>query len=111
MQQNQGLFLYPVLFWFLKENTLYLTKKKSCVFYTFECCCSNSYTGQASRHLETRIKEHVTKFLRKRIKNQSKTINIVISNAMKTSSIAEHLFRNPIMKKVIMIYNSYFKLF
>ena len=36
-------------------------KHKSCVVYTYECCCSNSYIGQTSRHLETIIKEHVLK--------------------------------------------------
>ena len=36
-------------------------KHKNCVVYTYECCCSNSYIGQTSRHLETRIKEHVPK--------------------------------------------------
>ena len=67
--------------------------------YTFECCCSDSYTGQTSRHLKTRIKEHVPKCVREHIKNQPKTISIATLNAMNRSSIAEHLIKNPICGK------------
>ena len=67
--------------------------------YTFECCCSDSYTGQTSRHLKTRIKEHFPKCVRKHIKNQPKTISIATLNAMNRSSIAEHLVKNPICGK------------
>ena len=63
-------------------------KEISCVVYTFECCCSDSYIGQTPRHLKTRIKEHVLKCVREYIKNQSKTISIATLNAMNKSSIA-----------------------
>ena len=63
--------------------------------YTFECCCSNSYIGQTSKHLETRIKEHIPKCVSDHISNQPKTISIATSNAMKRSSISEDLIKNP----------------
>ena len=72
---------------------------KSCVVYTFKCCCSNSYIGQTSRHLETRIKEHVPKCVREHIANQPKTLNAATSNAIKRSSISEHLVNNPLCGK------------
>ena len=31
-----------------KGKDLIYNKEKSCVVYTFECCCSNSYIGQTS---------------------------------------------------------------
>ena len=71
-------------------------KHKSCVVYTFECCCSNNYISQTSRHLEIRIKEHTSKCVSDHISNQSKTIIIATSNAMNRSSISEHLTKNPI---------------
>ena len=67
--------------------------------YTFKCCCSDSYIGQTSRHLETRIKEHVPKCVREHIKNSPKTTSIATLNAMNRSSIAEHLIKNPICGK------------
>ena len=39
-----------------KDKYLISNKHKSCVVYTFECLCSNSYIGQTLRHFETRIK-------------------------------------------------------
>ena len=39
-----------------KGKDLVPYKHKSCVVNTYECCCSNSYIGQTSMHLETRIK-------------------------------------------------------
>ena len=67
--------------------------------YRFECCCSNSYISQTSRHLEIRIKEHNPKFVREHIKYQPKTISIATSNAMNRSSMSEHLVKNPICGK------------
>ena len=56
---------------------------------------------------KTRIKEHVPKCVREHIKNQSKTISIATLNAMNRSSIAEHLIKNLICGKgVIMIKDS-----
>ena len=41
----------------------YLIQQKGKIFvvYKFECYSDNSYIGQTSRHLKTRIKEHVPK--------------------------------------------------
>ena len=55
----------------------------------------NSYIGQTSRRLETRIKEHVWKCVIEHIKNQPKTISIATLNATNRSSISEHLVKNP----------------
>ena len=70
-------------------------KHKSCVVYTYKCCCANSYIGQTSRHLETRIKEHVPKCVKDHIKNQPKKMSNATLNATKRSSISEHLVKNP----------------
>ena len=51
-----------------KGKDLISNQHKSYLVYTFECCCSNNFIGQTSRHLETRIKEHVPKC----VKNVSK---------------------------------------
>ena len=82
-----------------RGKDLISNKEKSCVVYTFECCCSDSYIGQTSRHLETRIKEHVPKCVREHIKNSPKTTSIATLNAINRSSIAEHLIKNPICGK------------
>ena len=74
-------------------------KHKSCVVYTYECCCSNSYIGQTSRHLETRIKEHVPKCVKEYIKDQPKKMGNATSNAIKRSSISEHLVKHPVCGK------------
>ena len=79
-----------------KGKDLISNKEKSCVVYTFEFCWSDSYIGQTSRHLDTRIKKHVPKCVREHIKSQPKTINIATMNR---SSIAEHLIKNPICGK------------
>jgi len=65
------------------------------VVYTYKCCCANSYIGQTSRHLETRIKEHVPKCVKDHIKNQPKKMSNATLNATKRSSISEHLVKNP----------------
>ena len=82
-----------------KGKYLISNKEKCCVVYIFECCCSNSYIGQTSKHLETIIKEHVRKCVREHIINQPKIISIASLNAMNRSSIAEHLIKNPICGK------------
>ena len=74
-------------------------KHKSCVVYTFECCCSNSYIGQTSRYLETRIKEYIPKCVSDHISNQPKTVSIATSNAFIRSSMSEHLIKNLICGK------------
>ena len=83
----------------LKAKYLIPNKEKSCVVYTFEFCWSDSYIGQTSRHLDTRIKKHVPKCVREHIKSQPKTSSIASLNAMNRSSIAEHLIKNPICEK------------
>ena len=55
----------------------------SFVVYTFECCCKNRYIGQSSRHLRTRIKEHISKCVEYYIKSESETINIATKNPIK----------------------------
>ena len=50
----------------------------SCVVYTFECCCKNSYIGQASRNLRTIIKEHISKCVENYIKTGSETTKTTI---------------------------------
>ena len=82
-----------------KGKDLISNKHKSCVVYTFGCCCSNSYIGQTSWHLETRIKEHIPKCVSDHISNQPKSISIETSNAMKRSSISVHLIKNSIWGK------------
>ena len=68
--------------------------KPSCIVYKFNCFCDKSYIGQTSRHLKTRIKEHlptcVLKFMIKKPKNMTTTTE----NATKRSSVAEHLVIN-----------------
>ena len=53
-----------------KEKDLISNKLKSCVVYTFKCCCLNSYIIQTSRHFETRIKVHIPKCVRDHISNR-----------------------------------------
>ena len=74
-------------------------KHKSCVVYKVKCCCSNSYIDQTSRHLETRIKKHIQKYVREHTNNQPKTISIATSNAMNRSPISENLIKNPVSWK------------
>ena len=50
-------------------------------------------------HLETRTKELISKCVTDYISNQPKTINKATSNAMKRSSISEHLIKNTICEK------------
>ena len=68
--------------------------------YMFECSYSDSYISQTSRHLETRIKEHIPKCVKDHVNNKLKTISIATSNAIKRSSIPEHLLKNPSCGKV-----------
>ena len=49
----------------LKGKDLISYKQKGCVVYTYECCCSNSYTGQTSRHLEKSTFLSALKFMLK----------------------------------------------
>ena len=78
-----------------KGKNLISNKHKSCMVYTFEYWFSNSYIGQTSRHLETRIIEHIPKCVSSHISNQPKTISTATSNTLKRSSISELLIKNP----------------
>ena len=58
-----------------KGKDLISYKHESCKVYTYEYCFSNSYIGQTSRDLETRIKEHVPKCVKDHVKDQPKKIS------------------------------------
>ena len=79
-----------------KGKYLISYKHNSCVVYTYECCCSNIYIGQSSRHLVTIIKEHVPKCVKEHVKDQPKKMSNATSNAIKRSSISEYLVKNPV---------------
>ena len=68
--------------------------------YTFKYW-SSIYTGQTSRQLETRNKEHVSKFVREHIKNQPMTVYIATSNAKNRSLISKHLVENQNCVKLV----------
>ena len=70
-------------------------EEKSLVVYKFKCCCDSSYIGQTSRHLTTRMKEHVPKCITTYIKDSEDNKSVAVKNAMKKSAIAEHLVKNP----------------
>ena len=53
---------------------------KSNVIYQFDCICGSRYIGRTQRHLETRIKEHIPRWLQ-----QSRT-------GQTNSAISKHLF-------------------
>ena len=66
----------------------------SCVIYRFNCFCEKSYIGQTSRHLKTRLKEHVPKCVEIFIEGKVNIKSLALINATKRSSIAEHLVNN-----------------
>ena len=69
--------------------------EKSFVVYKFKCYCESNYIGKTSRHLKTRIKEHVPKCITSYISDRKDKMSAAVKNAMKKSSIAEHLVNNP----------------
>ena len=77
--------LKPVLRLELKDPISYVDK--SCIIYKFNCFCERSYNGQTSRCLKTRVK-HIPKFIKVNTTNKTKAV----VNAIKRSSITEHLF-------------------
>ena len=84
--------------------------------YTFECCCSNSYIGQTSRHLKNIIKEDIPDCVRDLISNQPKIISIETSNAMNRYSIPENSIKNLIFGKnynemIFRILRSFYNIF
>ena len=80
-------------------------QEKSLVVYKFKCCCDSSYIGQTSRHLITRIKEHVPKCITSYIKDEKDEKSIAVENAIKKSAIAEHLVNNPSCGKKFAVSN------
>ena len=54
------------------------TLNKSCIIYKFNCFCGISYIGQTSRHLKTRLNEHlpkcILKFWMKKLKIRQKQL-------------------------------------
>ena len=67
------------------------TLNKSCIIYKFKCFCDKSYIGQTSRHLRTRLNEHIPKCILRFIDEKTKIKTKAVVNATKRSSIAEHL--------------------
>ena len=59
----------PVLRLELKNPISHLDK--SCIIYKFNCFCEKSYIGQTSRHLKTRVNEHIPKFVLNFIKEKT----------------------------------------
>ena len=67
---------------------------KSCIVYKFNCFCDKSYISQTSRHLKTKIKEHLPTFVVKFMEKEPKSMTIAPENASKRSSVAKHLVNN-----------------
>ena len=82
----------PVLRLELEDPISYLDKSR--IIYKFNYFCETSYIGQTSRHLKTRVNEHIPKcvlnFIKEKTNNKTKTV----INATNRSSIAEHLINN-----------------
>ena len=82
----------PIMSLELKDPIPHLNK--SCIIYKFNCFCDKSYIGQTSRHLKTRLNEHIPKCILKFIDEKTKIKTKAVVNATKRSSIAEHLVNN-----------------
>ena len=74
---------------------LIINKNSSSVVYTFQCCCEINYIDQTSRHLITRIKQHVPKCVENFIQNPVELKSTAIKKAMNRSVISAHLVNNP----------------
>ena len=83
----------PVLKIELKDPIPFM--EKSCVVYRYNCFCKRSYIGQTSRHLRTRIKEHVPKCVRDFVEGKNNKKTKALINATRKSAIADHLFNYP----------------
>ena len=88
----------PVLKIELKDPISHM--EKSCVVYSFNCFCERSYIGQTSRHLRTRMKEHIPKCVREFIEGKTNIKSVALMNATRKSSIAEHLVKYPNCGKI-----------
>ena len=83
----------PVLKIELKDPIPFM--EKSCVVYRYNCFCERSYIGQISRHLRTRIKEHVPKCVKDFIEGKNNNKTKALINATRKSAIADHLVNYP----------------
>ena len=83
----------PVLKIELKDPIFYLDK--SCIIYRFNCFCDRSYIYQNSRHLKTRVKQHVLRCVEKFIEGKTNIKTAALLNATRRSSISKHLVNNP----------------
>ena len=60
----------PVLILELKDPKFHYYK--SCIIYKFSCFCKRICIGQTTRHLKTRVNEHIPKYILKFIKEKTK---------------------------------------
>ena len=86
----------------LGSKDLISKNHSSGVVYTFKCYCESSYIGQTSRHLQTRINEHIPRCVKNYIKNPVTPMSNATTNAIKRSAIAENLINNLICEKTTM---------
>ena len=63
-------------------------------FLKFKWFCESSYIGQISRHLKTRISEHVPKCIISHISDKKDKKSVAVKHAMTKRAIAEHLVNN-----------------
>ena len=70
--------------------------KKSMLVYQYDCFCKATYIGMTSRQLIKRVKEHVPKSVESYCNSEEKECKSTqVLNALKRSSIAEHLVNHP----------------
>ena len=70
--------------------------KKSMLVYQYDCFCKATYIGMTSRQLIKRVKEHVPKSVESYCNSEEKERKSTqVLNALKRSSIAEHLVNHP----------------
>ena len=90
--------------WVIFKSSRMLTPKgkdpvsiedNSCVLYTFEWCCKNSYIEQTSRNLRTRIKELIPKCVENYIKTGSETTNTAIKKRNENIIHCKTLINSP----------------
>ena len=62
--------------------------------FVYHTALSFCFIGQTSRHLKTRINEHVSKCMELYIKEKTNKNSIAVINAVKKSAIANNLVKN-----------------
>ena len=98
----QSFFLQKRFYLFLKESFTCSDAKQYCI-QIYLCHCNSVYVGRTSQRLEERIRQHVPKFFKNKIKSQKdlsgrqckSTQNAPISD----SAIGQHLSDNKICAK------------